>query len=82
MNKQTRSALSRTDETGLGPSEPLSTDAEKWWIETEGGDRIVGPFESRDLALTVRWYVEQCEHPATFWVRAESEPVAVDGEPQ
>lgn len=40
-----------------------------WWIGTfdqEGS--FLGPFESRDLAIDVRWYVEQVNAPDTFWV--------------
>lgn len=55
---------------------------ERWWICTDeltrGGEKILGPFESRDLALEVRAYVEQSPRhkPRTYWVDAEP-PVVV-----
>lgn len=55
---------------------------ERWWICTDeltrGGEKILGPFESRDLALEVRAYVEQSPRhkPRTYWVDAEA-PVVV-----
>jgi hypothetical protein len=48
-----------------------------WWIATDelakGGEKILGPFESRDLALEVRVYVEAHPRyrPRTFWVDQE-----------
>jgi hypothetical protein len=43
-----------------------------WWIATDlrrhGGDKLLGPFVSRDLALDVRGYVEKVNHPTTYAV--------------
>jgi hypothetical protein len=50
----------------------------RWWICTDrldhGGEKILGPFGSRDLALEVRTYVEQVKAPRTFWVDEETGP--------
>lgn len=57
-----------------------------WWITTDvlarGGAKVLGPFESQDLALEVRTYVEavpQLKRPVgvarqqvTFWVDEEA----------
>jgi hypothetical protein len=59
--------------------------AGKWWVCTDalarGGAKVIGPFESQELALDVRHYVEHTpfrERPpgvarqqATFWVDEE-----------
>ena len=50
------------------------TEAERgqWWITTDilarGGEKILGPFATQELALSVRRYVELAEAPRTFWV--------------
>lgn len=57
----------------------------KWWIATDalarGGQKVLGPFESQDLALDVRTFLEAVprhkrpDGPArlaeTFWVDEE-----------
>jgi hypothetical protein len=40
-----------------------------WWIERDNGDRIDGPFTTRDDALLARRWVEIVMKPETFWVR-------------
>lgn len=45
--------------------------ADTWWITTnmkQNGKKLLGPFSSRDLALSVRTYMEIAEAPATYWV--------------
>lgn len=45
--------------------------ADAWWITTnmkQNGKKLLGPFSSRDLALSVRTYMEIAEAPATYWV--------------
>lgn len=47
--------------------------APSWWIWTGAphepeSKRLLGPFESRHLAMLVRAYVEKAEHPTTYWV--------------
>lgn len=69
---------------GSGEDEAL---AEVWWISDgpvdDGGRKILGPFESRDLALKVRHLYEDHADARglTFWVsrdsRAESERAAL-----
>lgn len=44
---------------------------DKWWVTTgikQGGKKLLGPFVSRELALSVRTYMEIAEAPATYWV--------------
>jgi len=52
--------------------------SEKWWITTgplDGGgekaEKVLGPFESQELALQVRAYVEKVNAPSTYWVDSE-----------
>lgn len=60
-----------TDETraaeDVGPAD--------WWIATDqlarGGEKILGPFVTRELALEVRSYVEAVKAPVTYWVDSE-----------
>jgi hypothetical protein len=44
----------------------------EWWICTDflrlGGEKVMGPFCSEGLALTVRYYVERCTVPTTYAV--------------
>lgn len=46
--------------------------APQWWITTDalagGGEKILGPFATKELAFEVRRYVELAEAPRTFWV--------------
>lgn len=55
--------------------------AERWWICTDrltlGGLKVIGPFESRDLALEVRFFVEQVNKPETYWVDQEGSALSV-----
>ena len=53
---------------------------EIWWICTDvlarGGEKLLGPFESQDLALEVRRHVEaggllRGKRDRTFWVDSE-----------
>jgi hypothetical protein len=52
-----------------------------WWITTDaltrGGEKILGPFVTQQLACEVRSYVEKAEAPRTFWVDRDdpAEPV-------
>lgn len=39
---------------------------EKWWITDDHGNKICGPFHSRDAALEARVPLERYLHPATF----------------
>jgi hypothetical protein len=59
--------------------------SERWWIATkplhQGGEKILGPFESQELALDVRVYVEKVNAPTTYWVDDEDSPLRPDGEP-
>lgn len=49
----------------------------KWWITTDalarGGKKILGPFESQELALEVRVYVEAAHKTDQYWVDNEGE---------
>lgn len=48
---------------------------DNWWITTglkQGGKKLHGPFATRDMALTMRTYVEMAEAPATYWVEQAS----------
>jgi hypothetical protein len=49
---------------------------ERWWICDDqiknGGTKLLGPFESRELALEVRRYYEACADGRTFWVDEEA----------
>ena len=48
---------------------------DRWWICEQplpNGKKILGPFESRELALEVRTYVEKVNAPATYWVDNET----------
>jgi hypothetical protein len=45
-----------------------------WWVTTglaQGGKKLLGPFATKDLALSVRSYMEIVEAPATYWVEEE-----------
>lgn len=46
-----------------------------WWITTSalsrGGEKILGPFGSQELAMEVRRYMETAEAPRTFWVQRD-----------
>lgn len=49
-----------------------------WWVTTglkQNGKKLLGPFATRDLALSVRTYMEIAEVPATYWVE-QSQPNA------
>ncbi len=43
-----------------------------WWIATDfrasKGQPLWGPFASRDLALTMRAFIEKCNTPVTYCV--------------
>lgn len=60
--------------TAVGVPDP----AEVWWISDgpvdEGGKKILGPFESRDLALSVRRLYEDHADARglTFWVSRDT----------
>lgn len=49
----------------------------RWWICTDAlarnGRKILGPFESQELALQVRTYVEKVDNPVTYWVDEETD---------
>lgn len=51
--------------------------ANTWWIATNalplGGEKVLGPFATQELAFSVRSYVEKVNHPATYWVDSEDE---------
>jgi hypothetical protein len=56
----------------------MSTETpEQWWVTTHffhrGGEKILGPFESQELALTVRSFVERAEQHDRYFI--DSEPV-------
>lgn len=40
-----------------------------YWIETDEGRRIAGPFTTQLDALKARYWVERVLKPQTFWVR-------------
>lgn len=48
---------------------------QEWWITTDalsrGGEKVLGPFGSQELAIEVRRYVETAEAPRTFWVQRD-----------
>ena len=48
----------------------------RWWISTgilaRGGIKVLGPFETKELALDVRRYVETVNAPETYWVDSEN----------
>ena len=47
----------------------------EWWVTTglkQNGKKLLGPFVTCDLALSVRTYMEMAGAPATYWV----EPVS------
>ena len=52
------------------------TEPGRWWICTrpldQSGTKILGPFESKDLALRVRDYVEFATNPETYWIDQEA----------
>lgn len=55
---------------------------ERWWITTErlthGGEKVLGPFESKDLALDVRYWRELANGDGgpTYWIEQEpTDPV-------
>ncbi len=56
----------------------------KWWITTgplsKGGTLVLGPFESRDLALDVRVYVEKVRKTDQLWVCNEDDGMRRRGE--
>jgi hypothetical protein len=47
-----------------------------WWICTgfldRGGVKVLGPFVTEELAIDVRRYVENVNHPMTYWVDQEN----------
>jgi hypothetical protein len=49
----------------------------RWWITTgwldgrPGIEKVLGPFESKELALAVRTFVEKVTAPGTYFVDAE-----------
>lgn len=51
-----------------------------WWIEREHGDRVAGPFTTRDDAWRARDWVEKALAPETFWLRSHN--LAQVGEPE
>lgn len=59
----------------------MSTDTpHRWWITTDalarGGEKILGPFATQELALNVRTYVEKVERQRMdkLWVDEEEVP--------
>lgn len=46
-----------------------------WWVCTDvlarGGRKIIGPFESQELALRVRTLIEKAEGHEKIWVDEE-----------
>ena len=49
-----------------------------WWITTDilarGGVKVLGPFETQELALTVRTLKERAERTGiTYWVDEEED---------
>ncbi len=55
-------------------SENATPSTERWWITTAAfpeGQKILGPFESQELALKVRSYVERTEGHNRYWVDEE-----------
>lgn len=58
------------------PAPPVACKHGRWWICDErlprGGRKILGPFESKELALGVlKRVVEKASAPATYWVDEE-----------
>lgn len=52
-------------------AQAVATVEGRWWITTgikQNGKKLLGPFATKDLALTVRAYVEKAEAPSTYWV--------------
>jgi hypothetical protein len=43
-------------------------------ILAQGGEKIRGPFATKELALEVRRYVEIVKKPLTFWVDQDAPP--------
>jgi hypothetical protein len=60
-------------------NESSSKNPQAWWITTgplpAGGEKVLGPFCSQDLALKVRSYMEAAQRAAgdgrTYWVDDE-----------
>lgn len=46
-----------------------------WWITTcplpAGGEKVLGPFQSQELAISVRSFVEKDSAPRTYWVDSD-----------
>jgi len=51
---------------------------QQWWITTGiltlGGEKILGPFATQELALVVRSYVEKVKGTTRLWVDSEDAP--------
>ncbi len=54
--------------------------SQQWWITTDrlrdGGEKLMGPFGSRELAIEVRVYVEKVKKTDALWVEHEDPPAA------
>jgi hypothetical protein len=52
----------------------------RWWVCTDilarGGRKVLGPFESQELALRCRELIEKAEGHEKLWVDEEAEHVA------
>ena len=55
-----------------------------WWIATDalahGGEKVLGPFATRELALDIRRYVEAVKAPMTYWVDQETASKPADAQ--
>jgi hypothetical protein len=64
--------------TGLAAREPDAADGGDWWVcdgpLTAGGIKILGPFQSRELALDVRSHMEKAQGRTDLWVDDEERP--------
>jgi len=49
-----------------------------WWVTTDilarGGEKVLGPFATKELAVDVRGYVELAKAPLKFWVDRDVSP--------
>lgn len=70
--------MSARDSSPPEPRQAGGSDCEgRWWVCTDvlvrGGRKIIGPFESQELALRVRALVEKAEGHERLWVDEEAE---------
>lgn len=60
---------------GLAEHGPLCLTCEDWWITTNffarSGEKVMGPFVTRELAIAVRSLLETVRHNTSYFIDSE-----------